>query len=278
MTATTSATVPRARFADLPAAEWIKLWSLRSTYGWLIAGALLAIGICVHRARSNMDLVARGGTEASALDPMNAAFASEAFQFIMIIAASVGALTVAGEYGTGLIRVTFTAVPARRSLVAAKAVVVTAVMLVFGALVAATSFGVTQAIYHREHIGLSITDPGAFRAVAASALLAPVCALIGMAFGALVRHVAGAIVTLVGVLILLPALFTGETYRWVKEIGNAMPYSAWEKLTTNPVRPAHIPSGPEKYPLTITEAWIVLAAWSVAAVVTAVLVVHHRDV
>ncbi|WP_111133082.1 hypothetical protein [Micromonospora deserti] len=67
---------------------------------------------------------------------------------------------------------------------AAKIVVVSVVMLAFGTLVSATSFGLTQAIYRQERTGLSTAAPGAFRAVAASALLAPVCALVGMALGA----------------------------------------------------------------------------------------------
>jgi hypothetical protein len=147
-------------------------------------------------------------------------------------------------------------------------------MLVFGAVVSATSFGVTQAIYDGPRIGLSISAPGALRAVTASALLAPLSALVGMALGALIRNAAGTIIATVGVLLLLPSLFQGETYRWVKEIGNAMPFTAWDALTDNPAKPPFVPI---KYPVTITEAWIVFGAWSLVAVVIAVTVVHRRD-
>ncbi|MEV0810264.1 hypothetical protein [Micromonospora sp. NPDC050200] len=282
-----TATRIRARFRDLVAAEWIKLWSLRSTYGVLAAGALICVGITTNSARSNVTLIARSTSPLQRLgiDPMIAAFAQEAFQILGIVACSVGAIMIFGEYTSGLIRTTFTAVPARRSVVLAKVVVMTVVMLAFGGLVSAASFSVTQAIYHQEHIGLSITAPGAFRAVAASALLAPVCALVGMALGAMIRHAAGTIVAAIGVLVLAPALFQGETYRWVKEIGNAMVYSAWRALVENPAhqiltvpgRPS--PGGPtEKYPVTITEAWIVFTAWAIAAVVIAVTTMDRREV
>ncbi|MFF1411247.1 hypothetical protein ACFVX6_15895 [Streptomyces sp. NPDC058289] len=106
-------------------------------------------------------------------------------------------------------------------------------MLVLGTVVAGTSFGVTQAIL-QDHHGMSLGDPGALRAVAASALLAPLCALTGMALGALIRHAAGTVVAVVGILLMLPPLFWGETYRWVKEIGNAMPLTAWRPWFRTP--------------------------------------------
>jgi len=275
---------PRAWFGDLLAAEWIKMRSLRSSYAVFAAGALVSIGICANSARSNVHLIEHSAVpddQRTAIDPLHAAFVPEAFQVLMVVAAAVGAATIFGEYAGGMIRTTFAAVPARRSVVAAKAAVAAAVMLVYGTVVATASFGVTQAIYDSQRIGLPITAPGAFRAVAASALLAPVAALVGMALGALVRHAAGTVVAIVGVLVLLPRLFEGETYRWVKEIGNAMPFSAWSALVENPA-PRLEPDGPirwtSRYPVSVAEAWIVFGAWAFAAVVIAVTVVHRRDV
>jgi hypothetical protein len=273
-----SAAEPRARFTDLLAAEWIKLRSLRSTWGALVAGALAVIGICANSARSNVHLIRAAGTEEQrlAIDPMHAAFVPDAYLIVMITAGAVGAMSVSGEYASGLIRTTFAAVPARRQVIAAKAAVVAATLLAFGAVVAASSFGLTQAIYDEVRIGLPAGAPGAPRAVAASALLAPLCGLAGMALGALVRHVAGTVVAVVVVLAVLPRLFMGETYRWVKEIGNAMPVSAWSALVENPSA-RHVPV-PVRYPVGIAEAWTVYGAWALAAVIIAVAVVHRRDV
>ncbi|MGN9792914.1 ABC transporter permease [Streptomyces sp. OZ13] len=274
-----------ARFRDLLVAEWIKLWSLRSTY-WVLGGsAPVVVGINVNSAWSNADRLAQQYGRPAApppgmpekpemlFDPLGTAFVDPAWQLLMVVAGSVGAIAVFGEYTSGLIRTTFAAVPARRAVMAAKATVMTAVMLVLGVVVAGASFGVTQAIL-RDHHGLSLGDPGALRAVAAAALLAPLCALVGMALGALVRHAAGTVVAVVGVLLLLPALFQGETYRWVKEIGNAMPLSAWQALVRNPERDYSM----SKYPVSVTEAWIVFGAWSLLAAIVAVAVVHRRDV
>ncbi|WP_320783662.1 ABC transporter permease [Streptomyces sp. CRN 30] len=271
-----------ARFRHLLAAEWIKLWSLRSTYWVLGGGALTVIGINVNSAASNADRLAHqqlppepGGPSRPEFlfDPMHTAFVDPAWQLFMIIAATVGGIAVFGEYSSGLIRTTFAAVPDRQAVVAAKVTVMSAVMLALGTLVSGTSFGVTQMLL-KEYGGLSLSDPGALRAVAAAALLAPLCALAGMAVAAVVRHAAGSIVTVIALLLLLPALLQGERYRWVREIGNAMPLSAWKRLVTNPVRAHDLGT----FPLTVTEAWIVYGAWTTLAVATAVLVVRRRDV
>ncbi|NML50943.1 ABC transporter permease [Streptomyces sp. R302] len=278
-----------ARFRHLLRSEWIKLWSLRSTPYVLGAGGLVVTGICANAARSNADRLDRGpgpgagvrtgvGGDAApdvvrfAFDALGTAFVDPAWQLLMVLAACLGAAALSGEYATGLARTTFAAVPDRRSVVAAKAVVVTAVLLVFGACVALTSFAATQALL-RDHGGLSLSDAGAARAVAASALLAPVCGLVGVAAGALVRHAAGAAVTVIGVLVLLPALFQGDTYRWVRETGHLLPLDAWSTLVRDPALPVT-----EKYPATVTEAWIVLGAWAVAGLAVAVAAVRHRDV
>ncbi|MFJ2774176.1 ABC transporter permease [Streptomyces sp. NPDC087300] len=266
----------RARFTDLVAAEWIKLWSLRSTAWILGIGALVVIGINVNSARSNAALLtqipAMSPDGSFQIDPMRTSFVDPAYQILMVVAGSVGAIAVFGEYTSGLIRTTFTAVPDRRAVVFAKMTVVTTVMLALGAVVAGASFWLTQALLS-DTIGLSIGAPGALRAVVASALLAPLCALVGMALGALVRHAAGSVVATL-LTLLLPALFGGETYRWAKEIGNAMPLTAWHALVENP----SMHYSASKYPETIAEAWTVFAAWPLVAAVVTVVVVRRRDV
>ncbi|MBC9712839.1 ABC transporter permease [Streptomyces sp. TRM66268-LWL] len=278
-TARTGVVAAPARFRHLLAAEWIKFWSLRSTYWVLGVGALTVVGINANSARSNADRLSEqaaqppdglGPDPAFAFDAMHTAFLDPAWQILMIVACSVGAIAVFGEYTSGLVRTTFTAVPDRRGVILAKVAVVGAVTTAVGVVVAGASFGLTQA-WLRDHGGVSIADSGALRAVAASALLAPLSALIGMAIGAVVRHAAGSIVGAIVTLLLLPALFQGETYRWVAEIGNAMPLSAWEALTGT-----HW--GPGKYPVSVTEAWVVFGAWALGAALTAVEAVRRRDV
>lgn len=101
---------------------------------------------------------------------------------------------------------------------AAKVAVATAVTTVCGVFVATASFGLTQAIFNGRNLG---THPGALRIVLASALLAPVCALVGMALGALIRETAATMTASAAVPVLAPLMLTDGRY-WSAVAGHAM--------------------------------------------------------
>jgi ABC-2 type transport system permease protein len=236
-------TIPAARFTDLLAAEWLKLRSLHSTYWALGASALVVIAFNANAARADYvnyphyNAMMRAHFTGTALFD---AFTDGAAMMLILAASSIGAVTVVGEYSTGLIRTTFAAVPDRRALMAAKVTVVTAVMTVYGAVVAVASFTATRAILSGRGVGLSISHPGALRVIAASAVLAPVCALTGMAMGALIRHGATTMVLTTVGLLLLPSFIT-ERYHWTACIRNALPFNAWDRLVR--IDYGHVPQG-----------------------------------
>ena len=72
----------------------------------------------------------------------------------------MGVLAFSAEYSTGLIRVTFTAAPRRRAVLAAKAVVLAAVTLAAGEVVAFASFWLVQAVLAGHRQGVSLGHPG----------------------------------------------------------------------------------------------------------------------
>lgn len=268
------ATEPRPRFHDLVAAEWIKLRSLRST--WIAYGAT-AVAVIAFNAGTAYDTYdywtdqdaasraefVRDGT------PLMEAFTGNAAIIMALALAALGAVAIVGEYSTGTIRTTLAAVPARRSVMAAKAVVVAAVTTAFGAFVAGASFALTQAILDRRGVGVSIGDPGALRVVVASALLAPVCALAGLALGAVIRRTAATMIASVLVVVVLPLVFT-DGRRWSAIADHAMPFQAWIRLTA-------VGHTPTAFPWTTGGAWTVYAMWALVATVLAVAGVHRRD-
>jgi hypothetical protein len=278
VSARAAATEPRPRFRDLCAAEWIKLWSLRST-SWVLTIAVLAvIAINANAVHSDFEYIDHPPPPGPDFPPYHYDALFHGLGFIpanlfMIVTGSIGAITLFGEYAGGLARTTFAAVPDRRSVVAAKVTVVTLVMTAAGVVASAGSFFLTNAMLASRHVGLSIGDPGCLRSVAAYALIAPVSALIGLGLGAVIRHATATVVTLVAVLLLLPLFFGGDRYRWVKEIGNLLPREALSRLVANPSAPIDF----GKYPPTVTESWIVFGAWSLVSVIVAVTVVHRRD-
>ncbi|MDQ0931028.1 ABC transporter permease [Streptomyces turgidiscabies] len=269
-----------ARFSDLLAAEWIKIRSLRSTYWALGASALAIIAFNANSARThfaNYPHTPPMMLDANAEMALRDSFTSGAAMILVLAAASIGAITVVGEYGTGLIRTTFAAVPARRALMAAKVTVVAALMTVYGASTAGVSFAATQTILSGRDADVALSYPGAWRVVVASALLAPVCALAGMGLGAVIRHSATTMVAITGVLLLLPAFIT-DRYRWTAAVRDALPYNAWTRLVDASY--GHNPHViyPRFYPETVTGSWVAFGAWAVLAGVVAVVVVDRRDV
>lgn len=279
---------PGARFRDLIAAESVKLWTLRSTYLLVVLTVLASVAIDVNAVHNDLTYIdhpfvpfgqaLRGASASSPVvyDALGSSLNKISRDLMMIAFGSLGAMTVFGEYSSGLVRTTFAAVPDRRSLVAAKVFVVITVTTLAGTAVSTISFFITQAMLASRHLGLSIGSPGALRAVAAFALIAPVSALVGMALAALIRHPAGSVIAVVGALLLLPMFFGGDRYKLLKQIGNCMPLTALERLKVDPDPALHQDLG--KYAPTITTAWIVMAAWALAGGLVALTVVKRRDV
>ncbi|WP_380282052.1 ABC transporter permease [Kitasatospora purpeofusca] len=274
--ATTAGTEPRPRFADLLAAEWIRFWSLRSMPWVLGVGALVLVGVNLNAARYAYMYTEPGGPAPGSghvAAAVYASFTGMSANLLMLLAGGVGTAVIVGEYATGMIRTTFAAVPDRRAVLLAKAGVLAAVMLGFGALVSGVSFALAQALLGRRHAGVSLAEPGVLHAVAGAAALAPVCALIGLGFGTLVRHAAASVVTTVLVLFLLPASFN-QDHRWSAAIAHAMPFTAWRRLATPDLTHVLLPP----YPATVTGSWLAFAGWVVGSVLVAAAVVHRRDV
>lgn len=270
-----TATEPRARFRDLLAAEWLKFWSLRSSPWGLLAGALVVLAANAGQAWDHWRYWRQVGESPARFIadgmPLQDAFTTNAGILMMIAAAAIGTLTITGEYSTGLIRTTFTAVPARGSVLAAKVAVLVAVMTGFGVVVAAASFGVVQTILSGRHAEVTIGYPGALRIVVASALLAPLAALVGAAVGVVVRHSAAAVAASIVILQAIPLLIHdgGHTSAIV---AHALPFWAWNRLVAIPF------DSPGRYPWTLAGAWTVFAAWALCAAILAIAAARWRDV
>lgn len=186
------------RARALVASEWTKFWSVRSTYWTLLVmiitpialGGLVAF-ILTHAARP---------PSGSPADPLLPAFVS--LNYAALAVCVLGVLQFSSEYSTGLIRTTFTAVPRRRAVLAAKGTVLGGITLVAGEIVAFVSFFLDQAIMHTRHQGVSLSTPGVPGAVAANGVVLFALAMMALAIGAIIRHTAGGISAAVAVIVL----------------------------------------------------------------------------
>lgn len=276
---------PKPRFRDLCRMEWIKVASLRSTWFVLLVAAAATIFINLNGVRSELQYLDRNLAEPIQAmpngtvwhffyNPIARALSRVAVQLMMLGGAAIGALTMFGEFSTGQVRTTFAAVPKRGSVVAAKITVLCVMTTVLAFAVTLVSFLGGQALVANRHVGTSITNHNAQIAIAAYTLVVPVCALIGMLFGALIRNATASIVAVVAFLFLVPAFFGGDRYHWVKEIGHLFPGSAEDTLTVWHADPYQ---NMGRWPASDTHAWLVFAGWTLISIVAAVIVVRKRD-
>ncbi|MFE5027291.1 ABC transporter permease [Streptomyces sp. NPDC056656] len=265
---------PPARFLDLVAAEWIKVRSLRSTPWVIVLVMLIVIGVAAGRALADYNNFPHYSAIAQREHSFSLgdSFPAEGYMTLMLAAVAVGAIAAVSEYGSGLIRTTTVAVPARGAVVLAKAAVQALLWTVVGAVVAAGSFLVAQTILSGRDAAVSISDPNALRAVVASALLAPVCALIGLGLGVLIRHSATTMVAGTFALLLLPVFFSSRKPLSVA-FANSMVRNAWQRLAQIYGTPADAYNG-----ATVAGSWTVFVLWPLVALALALVVVRRRDV
>lgn len=270
---TTGTAAPQARFTDLLAAEWIKLWSLRST-PWAFAATVAAVlTVTVTAAYADSQNWSQYGEAQRAYFRMfgtvGDSFPTGAATLLILGAGAIGAITILGEYTTGLIRTTFTAVPARRSVLAAKVAVVTANTTVLGAGLALASFGAAQAILSGRDAAVGLGHHGVVRLLLASAALAPVSALVGMGLAAVIRHSVLTIVATISLLFVLPSLLSSRKHLPVSVLHMTV-LQAWERI-------GHDQGSTTPWPWTVPGACAVLAVWALVATLLAVLTSNHRD-
>ena len=185
----------------------------------------------------------------------------------MLAVGVLGVLAFSTEYGTGLIRTTFAAVPRRRAVLAAKAAVLATVTLAAGEVVAFASFFLVQAVLSGHHLGVSLSRPGVPGAVLAEGLLLCVVAMMGVALGAIIRHTAGGIAALVG-LIILPSILALIPPPWGARLGRFTLLDAAHQITA--LHPATNQFSPAL-------SLLVLLAWPAVTLLAATLMITRRD-
>jgi ABC-type transport system involved in multi-copper enzyme maturation permease subunit len=195
----------RAGAREAIRAEWIKLRTVRSTF-WAL---LLLAGVSVlFSAMASAESHTEGGSPGHPGDNDIVLDSLAGIMFGQIAAAVLGVLAITSEYGTRLIRTTLAAVPRRRTVLAAKTAVVAMVVGAVGLATSITCFLLGQKLlqgngftYEHGYPAASLADGPTFRAVAGSAAYLALLALLGLGLGGVMRHTAGAITTVLALLL-----------------------------------------------------------------------------
>jgi hypothetical protein len=184
--------------------EWIKLTTLRSSQIALASAALLLVGIGVL---ISWDTVGRFETMTAA-DRASVRVEGEVLggRALAELAVGVlGAMAITGEYATGMIRATLTAVPRRVPVLWAKLLALAGVTLVVMTASSFASFFAGNAIL-AEHWDFSLSDPGALRSVFGAGVALTFTCVFGALLGFILRNTAAAISTLFAILIVIPVI------------------------------------------------------------------------
>jgi ABC-2 type transport system permease protein len=193
------------RFYGVARMEWIKLRSLRSTRWAVLILAVAMIGLSILVLRYYPSHWARmSAKDKASFDPVNAGYTGLALA--QLIVGALGALAITSEYSSGMIRATLTAAPGRWRLLAAKAAVFAAAALLLGEALSFVTFLAGQAVLSSPAPHAALGQPGVLQAILLAGAYLCLIGLIGMGIGALIRHSAGAIAVLVGVVLVLPPI------------------------------------------------------------------------
>lgn len=196
---------PTGRYdlAGMMRSEWTKLRTVRSTM-WTL-GITMVVGIGVSA-------LATGETRAHwasmslptriSFDPTRTSLIP--LFFCQLAIGVLGILVMSAEYGTGTVRATFSATPRRLMVLLAKGAVFGAVALVVAEVTAFLSFFVGQAMLTAPAVHATLATPGALRAVVGTGLYLCVISLFALGLATILRHTAGAISALVGILLVVP--------------------------------------------------------------------------
>ncbi|MBB2989328.1 hypothetical protein FHR72_000791 [Mycolicibacterium iranicum] len=194
-------------------AERIKLTTLRSPLWAATAAVLLAVGLAALQASVAYD------SDRLSVAAASLGVAVFGIPVLMIVAA----MTVTGEYRTGLIGTTFMAMPNRILVIGAKAVVAAlfsaaaAVVMVFLSVMVVRLVAVPG-------VGDGLTVAATVRFAGATALYAVLAAVLGVGVATLLRHTAGAVtVLLLWPLLVEPLLGNLPGRGW--QIGPYLPFA-----------------------------------------------------
>ncbi|MBN9140926.1 MAG: ABC transporter permease subunit [Micrococcales bacterium] len=291
MTATTETTRPTASAladAHLTAggilrSEWVKLLTLRSTW-WclgvivaLTAGIPLLISLAIGDAQA---LPGDAGADFGYYNWMNATVLPVGFS--VLAAAVLGCLVITGEYGTGMIRSTMTAAPGRLGALLAKALVIGAVIFVASFVALVIGAALSGAVLGAKGYTIDPGDGRVWVTLLSAAGYPALVAVFSVGVGAIIRNSAGAIASVLGLLLVVPTILqlVGALLKadWAFDVGAFLPSSLGTTMYTPVIDLGGMSFSQGSVELAPWSAALAMLAWAVAALAGGAALVKRRDV
>ena len=270
-------------FPRLLRSEWIKVFSLRSTW-WLLALAIvfnlaIALGTAAGLRYIEFSGEFPPGLPVGSLSANVVESCGLVGQLLFIILAI---LVITNEYSSGQIRSSFIAAPRRRRVLIAKIFIVLFLCLViFVISLGAAWAGSYLILADSTIIDLSLTSAVSLRILGGFLAEIALLGLLSFGLGCFIRSSAGSIATAVGLFMILPVVAAlirltltraGELATWQQWIINLewfLPTNAGG-LVKQEVLPEGALFGP-------WEGLAILGAWTLFALILGFIRVAHRD-
>lgn len=252
-------------------AEWIKVWSLRST--WITSAITIAITVLIGAG------IAIAYAQTENLSTTAKDMVASGSSFGQIVVAVLGALIVTGEYSSGQIRSSLAAVPRRGRLFAAKALVTSLVAFLLGMVSVLTSWAVS-APFMKGHAG-SLTDMEYLGYVWGTGLSFVGIALMALGLGYILRSTAGSItvVTVLMFVINIPMQLMSMKWDWAGNALGLLP-STSSGAVADPFSLIHTWGSTTPGAANFLEHWqaaLVFSAWAIIPLAVGLLVFSRRD-
>jgi hypothetical protein len=197
------------------AAEWSRLWTVRTTWGFLAAAAVVMVGIGTI---AGLEAASQPATSQGEAAWAVATIAAMPGQFALL---ALALTAVTADFATGGIVPTLQWTPRRGVLFAARTVVAVGVATGLGVVLACGSalaaFATAPELRLPWDVGLDVLGTVAFVFATGTALA------VGLGF--LLRHTAGALVTVFLMMLLLPILLPQFGYEWMSSLASILPGS-----------------------------------------------------
>ncbi|MET9721594.1 ABC transporter permease [Streptomyces zaomyceticus] len=258
----TPTVTPRLTHARVLRSEWHKLWTVRSTWITVLSAVALVLGVGILMGATYTS----GGGDSDVDTVILTLYGS---QLGAIALAVLGILVTAGEYATGMIRATLTAVPSRLPVLGAKAAVYAGVVLALTFLTNVTTFLTAQLFLSDSDQAASLTDDGVLGALAGNAAGITLLGVIALGLGAGLRSVPGAIGAFVGGVMILPEVLGMLPYEVMETAVRYFPTQAAGALGSATPMPGAASPG---------TALLALLLWAATALAVPALLLERRDV
>ncbi len=260
-------------FGGVIRSEWIKLRSLRSTVWAFLILVAMSLGMAWLMGSSMVDGLVDSGEAANApveqVRSLMLTSSTVGVFFGQLVVGVLGVLIISGEYSTGMIRSTLTAVPRRLPALAGKAIVLAASTFVIGLLSTFGAFAVVSLVFGEHGAAAPITDPDVFLPLIGGAAYLALTALFALGVGTAIRSSAGGIAAVLGFLLLLPTVLQMIPAEWVQDLIPYLFSTAGMGMFGQTSFTGEIDS--------VIENLLIVLAWVAAALVGAGILLKRRD-